>query len=87
MNVEIKAIREKVLNKIPIDEIKKSHPELSSKKHFFEMIIKPDADEEILDTLGVLLQGIKDGIFTEEYASVKFGEILVEKFVKNKVAR
>ena len=87
MDVEIKEIREKVLNNMSINEIKRSHPELSAKKHFFDMIIKPDADEEILDTLGVLLQGIKDGIFTEEYASVKFGEILVEKFVKNKVAR
>jgi len=86
MDKEIKEIREKVMNQTPLGEIKKTHPKLAAKKHFFEMIVKKDADEEILNTLCVLLQGMEDGAFTEEYASVKFGELLVEKFVKNKVA-
>lgn len=82
---EINEIRQKVLSNVPLKKIKKDHPKLAKKEHFFKMITKKDIDEEILNTLAVLLQGIEDGVFTEEYASVKFGEILVEKFVKNKV--
>lgn len=87
MDIEIKNIRSKVMANQSIESIKREHPELAKKKHFFDMIVKKDIDEEILNTLCILMQGIKDKTFTEEYASVKFGELLVEKFVKNKVAK
>ena len=87
MDIELRTIREKVLANHSLDSIRAEHPDLAKKKHFFDMIVKKDADDEILNTLGVLLQGIKDDTFTEEYASVKFGELLVEKYVKDKVAR
>jgi hypothetical protein len=87
MEQEIKLIRQKLEDNVSIREIKKAHPELAKKEHFFKMVTQKEVDEEILHTLTVLLEGMQQGIFTEEYASVKFGEILVEKFVKNKVVR
>ena len=87
MEEEIKKIRKKVLDGIPEETIAKEHPDFAKKKHFFKMLMKKDIDKEILDTLIVLMKGMQEGVFNEEYASVKFGEILVDKFVKNKVVK
>lgn len=87
MEAEIKKIREKVLQGTPEKTIAQEHPEFAKKTHFFKMLMKKDIDKEILDTLVVLMKGIQDGVFNEEYASVKFGEILVDKYVKDKVVK
>jgi hypothetical protein len=82
---EILSIRTKLLQGQSIESIKKEHPEMAKKEEFFKMITRKEIDSELLTALIVLLQGIENKEFTEHDASVMFGELLVEKFVKGKI--
>lgn len=85
MEAAILQMRTELLNGTPKDELKTKYPTLSDKKHFWNMITSREIDTEILSSLIVLLEGIESNEFSENDASIMFGEVLVNKFVKGKV--
>ena len=78
-------IRSDLIGGATPEQLKPKYPTLSSKVHFWNMITAKDLDQEVLTSLVVLQEGIDAGEFTENDASIMFGELLVNKFVKGKV--
>lgn len=85
MEKVIMEIRSELSNGSTPEQLKPKYTALSSKPHFWNMITAKELDNEILAPLVVLLDGMDAGEFSEDDASIMFGEVLVNKFVKGKV--
>jgi hypothetical protein len=78
-------IRRMVAEGLPNARISATYPELAQKTHFFDMVTDKHVDDEILASLVTLLQGVERNEMTDDHASIMFGELLVNKYVKGKV--
>ena len=81
MEKKILEIRQKLMTGVSKEELKKEYPEMAKKEKFFDMVTDKNMDEEILTALIVLREGVDKGEYTDEDASVLFGELLAKKYI------
>ena len=80
--IEIRALVEEGVSK---KTIAVRYPNMASKEHLFDMLTEKDMDQEILTALIVLREGVASNNMTDNDASIMFGELLVNKYIKGVV--